>query len=494
VRYVVTVVDVASSQRIFRFVASIAGAAIITLVATSLIPVNASTVGFAYLLYVLIVASTWGFVEATAASIVATVAFNFFFLPPVGTLTIADPHNWVALVAFLATALIAGRLSTAAKRRTMDALQRQQDLERLYTLGRAILLIDSNEPFAKQLTQRVADTFELTAVSLYEPRSGEIYRAGPADFNGTDSQLHEAALQGTAFADLERKRLITAVRLGAKPIASLALEGRPMSDSVLQSIANLIAIGLERAKAQELAHEVEAARRSERLRTTLIDAMAHEFKTPLTSIRAATTALLTDPDHPPPNSARILKIADEEAAYLGELIDNALDMAHLDSERIDLDLQVASLGDAVQEVIASMKSKIGDRQVDVVRDDQLPLVPFDPRLMKLAIKQVVDNALKYSPARTPIRIRAVRTNGSLAIEVTDQGKGISDQEQARIFERFYRSPSIEERIPGSGLGLSIAYRILQAHGGGLTVRSHPGETTFTLLLPSSHPSAKGAVQ
>ena len=110
-----------------------------------------------------------------------------------------------------------------------------------------------------------------------------------------DSQLREAALQGTAFADPQRKHVITAVRLGSKPIASLALQGARMADSVLQSIANLVAIGLERAKAQDLAHEIEAARRSERLRTTLIDAMAHEFKTPLTSIRAATTALLANP-------------------------------------------------------------------------------------------------------------------------------------------------------------------------------------------------------
>ena len=114
-----------------------------------------------------------------------------------------------------------------------------------------------------------------------------------------------------------------------------------MADSVLQSIANLVAIGLERARSQELAHEIEAARRSEQLRTTLIDAMAHEFKTPLTSIRAATTALLANPDAQPSNAARMLKIADEEAAHLEELIDNALDLAHLDSDRIDLDLEVS---------------------------------------------------------------------------------------------------------------------------------------------------------
>jgi two-component system sensor histidine kinase KdpD len=298
-----------------------------------------------------------------------------------------------------------------------------------------------------------------------------------------DSQLREAALQGTAFADAERKRAITAVRLGAEPIASLALQGPRMPDSVLQSVANLVAIGLERSRAQGLAHEVEVTRRSERLRTTLIDAMAHEFKTPLTSIRAATTALLANPDQKPANALQILKIADEEAAHLEELIDNALDMAQLDSDHIDVDLEISNLNDVVREVVAAMKTEIGDRQVEFALDSQLPPISIDRRLMKVAIKQLLDNALKYSPSNTPVGIRAFGRDGTVAVEITDHGKGISEHEQVRIFERFYRSPSVQDQIPGSGLGLSIAHRILQAHGGDLTVRSHPGETTFSLVLP-----------
>ena len=158
------------SLRALRLLVSIAGVAVITFIASTVIPVNATTAGFAYLLYVLLIASTWGFLEASMSSVAATLAFNFFFFPPVGTFTIADPQNWVALFTFLATSLIASRLSTAAKRRALDAMERQQDLERLYTFGRAILLIDSSEPFAKQLTKRLAETFELNAAALYEPR------------------------------------------------------------------------------------------------------------------------------------------------------------------------------------------------------------------------------------------------------------------------------------------------------------------------------------
>jgi two-component system sensor histidine kinase KdpD len=255
-----------------------------------------------------------------------------------------------------------------------------------------------------------------------------------------------------------------------------------MPDSVLQSVANLAAIGMERSKAQDLAHEAEVARRSERLRTTLIDAMAHELKTPLTSIRAATTALLAS-DNQSASAARMLKIADEEAARLEGLIDEALDIAQLDSDRIHVERESLDLNELVREVIASMETAIGERRLDFIPDDKAPPASLDRKLMKIAIRQILDNALKYSPAHLPVTVRAFDDEGALTLEITDHGKGISESEQARIFDRFFRSLSVRDKIPGSGLGLSIALRILHAHGGDLSVRSRPGETTFSLVVP-----------
>jgi len=470
-------------RRALRLLASVAGVSAITLTAYKVIPVNATTVGFVYLLYVLILASTWGFLESTIASVAATLTFNFFFLEPKLTFTIADPQNWIALFAFLTTSIVASRLSTEVRRRALDAMERQRDVERLYTFGRAILLIDDRQSFPKQLAQRLAETFELDAIALYELRSGEIHRAGPSEFGGMDSQLQEAALQGTAFADSERNRVITAVRLGAKPIASLGLQGARMQDSVLQSIANLVAIGLERARAQQLTHEVEVANRSEQLRTTLLDAMAHEFKTPLTSIRAATTALLSNSSLNTSSAVNLLKIADEEAAHLEELIDNALDIGRLDGDHVDIEPELSNLEEVVHDVIASMKNEIGDRPVVYEPGEKLPPVFIDRRLTRLAIKQLVDNALKYSPVNSPVLLRTFNSDGRVALEVTDRGNGIPASDQNRIFERFYRGSSVQDRIPGSGLGLSIASRILKAHKGDLSVKSRPGETTFRLALP-----------
>ena len=473
-------------QRALRVCVSLAGVAVITYVGyRPQVPTYATTVGFAYLLLVLIIATTWGFVEAVLASIVATLTFNRYFLPPLGTFTIGDPQNVVAFFSFLMTSLIASRLSARARRRAQDAIERQQDLERLYTFSRAILLIDSGEPFAKQLIQKLAETFGLKAVVLYDRDAGEFYRAGPEEFGGMDDQLRDAALHSTSFSDPERKRVITAIRLGAEPIASLAIQGARMPDSVLQGIGNLIAIGLERARAQNLAHQVEAARESEQLRTTLIDAMAHEFKTPLTSIKAATTSLLSNPAQTAENRTELLKIADEEAEHLHDMIDDAVEMARLDSAHIELRLEKADANELIRDVVASLRAGIDGRPVEINAEEGLPAMTVDRRLVMLAVKQVLDNALKYSMPSTPVSIRVHHVTDAIVIEIVDRGKGIPLGEQKRIFERFYRSPSVKQQIPGSGLGLSIANSIVQAHHGELALTSSPGETVFRMSFPLS---------
>jgi two-component system sensor histidine kinase KdpD len=467
-----------------RLLASLAAVAVLTWMGRVLIPVNATTAGFAYLLLVLSIASTWGFLEAAIASIAATFAFNLNFLPPVGTLTIADPQNRIALLSFLATAWIASRLSTEAKRRAEESLARQQDVERLYTFSRAILLIDKPDPFPNQLVRKLAEIFELSAVVLFERRADEFYRAGPSDFEGLDDQLRAAALQGTSFADPEQQRTITAIRLGSEPIGALALQGRPMPDSVLQGIGNLVAIGLERARAQVLESLVEAARQSEKLRTTLLDAMAHEFKTPLTSVLAATSALLSDPQQSFETRMELLKIADEEGRRLKELIGDTVEMARLDAADIRVQAELTNMDEMVREVVGAMRLEIDDRPVRVECDGRPPAIPVDRRLVSLAIRQLLNNALKYSPSERPIILSVHNGDGMITIDVTDHGPGIPVQEQHRVFERMYRSPSVEKKIPGSGLGLSIAQSIARAHNGDLSVTSRPGATTFRMTFPA----------
>jgi signal transduction histidine kinase len=179
----------------------------------------------------------------------------------------------------------------------------------------------------------------------------------------------------------------------------------------------------------------------------------------------------------------LLKIADDEADRLQHLIDDAIEMARLDTAHIEVHLEIVPVHRIVREVVTSMQTEIEDRQVEIVVEPGTPASALDRRLMRLAIRQLLDNALKYSPPKTPVSIRIHNGDSMIAMEVTDCGRGIPAAEQERIFERFYRSQSVKQQIPGSGLGLSIAYSIAHAHGGDLRVTSRPGETTFQLSFP-----------
>ena len=165
-------------------------------------------------------------------------------------------------------------------------------------------------------------------------------------------------------------------------------------------------------------------------------------------------------------------------------------MGRLDSTEIQVETEPEDIAQLAREVAASMRGT-EDRPVRVIAGEGAPLIPADRRLVKLAIKQLLDNALKYSPPESPVTVNVRECGDAVAVEVTDLGRGIPPQEQKHVFERMYRGPSTSRRIPGSGLGLSIALSIARAHHGDLSFTSRPGETVFRLTLPEG---AKGQAQ
>jgi two-component system sensor histidine kinase KdpD len=467
-----------------RVLASLALVAAITFCFFRLIPVNATTTGFFYLVAVLMIATAWGFVESTIASVAAMLCFNYFFLPPIGTLTVADPQNWVALFAFLATSLTASQLSARAKRRTREAVDRQQEMERLYSLSRALLLTDSTQPPAKQVAQQIAQTFEFPSVAIYDRRSGEIYRAGADDIPQVEVKLRESATQSTILRDEGSQIIVTPIRLGGQPVGSLALQGTFLSDAALQSLLNLVAIVLERIIAQEMVNRAEVARRSEQLKSTLLDAMAHEFKTPLTSIKAVTTDLLSDQSTElPPHQRELVTIADEGADRLSKLVTDAIQLARIGGGKIGLNRGVHFPTSLISSAIDQMKPLADGRDIKVSAPDDLPLVWVDADLIQMVITHLIDNALKYSPTTSPIVISARPNKDDVVISVADHGPGIPEDEQTRIFDKFYRGAK-EQNLKGTGMGLAIAREIVRAHGQEIWVKSAPADgAEFCFSLP-----------
>jgi len=473
-----------------RLAASLAIVAVVTYVCYHVTPVNAATAGFAYLLAVLLIATGWGLWEAIAASVAAMLLYNFYFLPPIGTLTIADPHNWAALFAFVVTAVIASRLSTLARRRTEEALRQKREMERLYALSRSILLAESARDGAKEIAHQIARTFELPAVILYEPATGIFHRAGPADLPGVEEKLKQAALQGTQYADARGELVVTAIRLGGKPIGSLALVRPELSDSALQALVNLVAIDLEQAHSRQAASEAEGAQRSQELKSTLLDAIAHEFKTPLTGMKAAASALRTGSVSDESSRQELVTVLDEEIDRLNQLVSEAIETARIEAGKLQLNRDWHAPEELLAAVAREFQAASAARPLRVESAAELPRVFVDADLLRLALRQLVDNAMRYSPAGAPVTMSAHCSADRVFLTVTDQGPGIPEQDQETIFEKFTRLQHGPGHPAGTGMGLAIAREILRAHSGDVIVHSHEGEgAKFSLAIPLVGPEA-----
>jgi two-component system sensor histidine kinase KdpD len=471
-----------------RLAVSLGLVAAITFMAVRLVRVNATTVGFFYLVGILVIATGWGLLEAAVASVGAMLCFNFFFLPPFGTFTIADPQNWVALFAFLATSLTASQLSARLKRQKKEAEDRRLEMERLYILSRAILLTEPSQPAAKQIAHQIAHTFEFPVVALFDRTAGQVYLSGPQAqpemLPELTAKLQESASQSTQYQE-ESGLTIAPIRLGGAPLGSLAICGAKLPDGALQSLVNLVAVGLEKVRAQEAVNRAEVTRQSEELKSTLLDAIAHEFKTPLTSIKAVTTDLLSEPGNGLPQQHReLIAIADTGVDHLERLVTEAIQLARIEGGKFRLNKEVHFPSSLISAAVRQMKSSTEGRQIQVLAGDSLPLLFVDAELVQLVIRNLIDNALKYSPPGSPIIIRADADNDRVTISVADRGPGIPEVEQQLIFDKFYRAARDRNHIKGAGMGLAIAREILLAHGGDIWVKSStPGGSEFSFSLP-----------
>lgn len=369
-----------------------AGLAVLTSILFLLRPyINSTTVGFTYFLSIVLVAILWGSKPALAASVLAVLSFNFFFLPPLHTLRISDPQNWLALAVFFITALAVGQLSARAKQRAEEAEDAQREVERLY--------------------HELQDSFERSS-------------------------------------------------------------------------------------------QAQALKQSERLKSALLDAVTHDFRTPLTSIKASATAMLDDLIATERNNTNsqldsesrkeMLQVIDEEADRLDHFVEGLTRLARINAGDMRLRLQPASLDEVIDTALKRAAPRSRRHRVEVWIDD-LPLVTMDEHAVSQAIYTLIDNATKYSPSDSQIIVRAKRgEENSILITVEDRGPGIPAEIRERVFEKFFRAMrdgDISDRqTKGSGLGLAIARGIVEAHHGRIWVEDAEGNgAKFVIELPIGAP-------
>jgi two-component system sensor histidine kinase KdpD len=445
--------------------------------------VNNVTVALSFLLAVLVIATRWGLIEALMASVAGTLCFNFFFIPPVGTFTIADPQNWVAFSAFVVTAVVTSHLSASVRKQAQESANRQHEMEQLYTLSRNLLLLEVTGPLVQETTNLIAKVFELPGLVFYDRSSDRIHRAGPHDIPVEPGKMRDTALQGTVFQDSVTKTTVIPISLGGQPIGSLGIQGSQVSETALHAIGNLTAITLERAYAQDVATRAEAARQSEELKSTMLDALAHEFKTPLTPIKAAVTSMLSDTDMSPAHQ-ELLHIVDEETDRLNSMLTEAIQMSRIEAGKVQLRRSPQSLPKIVQAQLEKLREGLEGRKVTVEVPETLPRVSVDPEFIGIVIGQLLNNALKYTPPGSPLTLRASAGETEVIVSLEDCGPGISEPEQKKVFEKFFRGKDQRERIPGTGMGLTIAREIVRAHHGRIWVESEPGKgARFSFSVP-----------
>ena len=471
-------------MRFARFAVAFAIVMGISVFYRHVLPVNPTTAALTFLLAILAVSTVWGIAVAVFMSVIAMLAFNYNFLPPIGRFTVADPQNWVALFAFLVVSVLASHLSSRARQKAEDASARRREIEKLYAFSQGLLESGNVIQLLNRIPSQIVDIFEVGAAALLLAEKQKIYRSGPVIPKLDLETLKTIVMREEPLIDVPNSLCFVPLRLGLRPIGSLGISGTILSRQTLEAVGTLVAVAIERARAIEQLGLTEAARESERLRTALLDSVTHALRTPLTSIKASVTNLLSNQSLTDRQRQEMLTIINEESDRLNRLVGEAGEMARLDAGEVELRIESRPIEDVINAALSQCKLSLGCREVRINVAPGLPHVRMDLGRAREALVHLLENANQYSPPNQPITVTAEATPDFVVTSVADRGAGIDELEQSLIFEKFYRGKDQRYLVQGTGMGLPIAKAIIQAHGGSLSLTSQRGQgSVFSFTLP-----------
>jgi len=443
--------------------------------------INLLTISLLYLLIVVAVASRIGFWQASLISLLAVACLDYFFLPPILHFDVADPQDWVALATFEVTALAISRIHGREMKRAREAAIHRAEMEQLYELSRSSLLLDLHQPPGPQLAVLIRRIFDARAVALFDLNLSRQDRMGDWDA-GEEDLAKECYLRDASQDDSSTQTWQRVLRAGSGSVGALVVRGK-LSSLVVDALASLAAIAIDRHRWVDKEERTETAKKGEQLRATVMDALAHEFKTPLTAVQTASSGLL-ELGGLTETQRDLVTLIDGEAVRLNKLCTQLLKAAKLETKQVGLETSDVKVLDLVNEVLAGHPVETERNSIQVSVEDPLLTVRADRELLAMILAQYIDNARKYSAAGTVISIAARASRNDVLFSVHNFGSVIRIEDRERIFERFYRSPELRDDIPGTGIGLSVVRKAAEAHHGHVWVISNGVEgTTFFLSLP-----------
>jgi len=415
------------------------------------------SLGVVYLIGVVAIATYWGIRLGFATALLSALAYNYFHLPPVGRLTLADNRNWVGLASFLVVAAATGLVADLARARAEEADRRRREADLATEMAHTLLAGADLQAALAVMAQRLAAAI------------------------GASS----AAIELAAVDDDER-RLGFPLRDGERVIGTLTLPATFAGDRdrivgrIVPALQSVLAAALQRAELQAEVIETASLRRNDELKTALLRSVSHDLRTPLTAILSAAATL--DPERP--DAEQVGEVRDvvlAAATRLAGLVEKLLDLSRLQSGASEQHVEAYSL----EEVIAEAVEHVG-AETELVRvslDEDLPLLEGDSGQLERAFANLIENAVRYSGGK-PVSIRARAVAGRVRVRIVDQGPGIRPGELERIFMPFYRSPGQPASHQGAGLGLAIAKGFIEVNGGRISVESLPGQgTSFVIEFP-----------
>jgi two-component system sensor histidine kinase KdpD len=461
-----------------------AGVAVVTLISYRL-HFNYAMAGFLYLLVVVVLSIAGSFLYSAIISILAVGCLDYFFVPPIMSLRVVNSHDALALTAFLLTALVITQQASTARSQTESARWHRKELELLFRASGRLLTLEP-EAAAVKCPGIFRDIFDFQAVCVFEAVTAEARSAG-LPLVGLAERTRDAYLEDRDVDNVDARITLRCLRVEGKTIGAIGFEAASCSKAVAGALCVLCASTLERARTNELSIKATANARAEALRSAILDAFAHEFKTPLTAILAAAGGL-AEVGHLNSQQRELVALIESETSRLGQLTTRLLRRARLDNEEVKPRLRVTDLSALVATVVNRRLLSFADRTLSLDLPREPVRIMADEELLSLAFIPLLDNALKYSRSGSVVTIRVSRDRRQGVVRVRNEGSSIAPEEVQRVFERHHRGKYAQQAAPGVGLGLYVAQKIVVAHRGTLELESEPAESgavTFCVRLPSS---------